>query len=188
VLSVTPPTDNELMARVRAGDIAQLAHLFERHRAKLYNFYLRLTRNRSLSEDMVQEVFLRVLKYRHTFRGDGEFTMWMYHIARNVHHDHHAKWRHESVAEAHQDEPMAGDPSAQETMEQSQSAQFLQEALARLPVDKREILILSRYQDLRYDVIAGILDCSVAAVKVRVHRAMNDLRDIFFELSGEKAR
>jgi RNA polymerase sigma factor (sigma-70 family) len=173
------------MDKVRGGDLAQLALLFERHRVKLYNFYLRLTRNRSLSEDMVQEVFLRMLKYRHTFRGDGEFTMWMYHIARNVHYDHHSKPRHEQVAGAEQEEPLAGEPSAHETMEKDQDMQLLQKALARMPVDKREILILSRYQGLRYDVIAGILDCSVEAVKVRVHRAMNELRQIFFQLSGE---
>lgn len=173
---------------VRRDDLSQLAHLFERHRVKLYNFYLRLTRNRSLSEDMVQEVFLRVLKYRHTFRGDGEFTMWMYHIARNVHRDHHAKWRHEQVAGEDQEEPAAGEPSALEALEQDQSAQLLQEALARLPAEKRELLILSRYQGLRYDAIAGILDCSTVAVKVRVHRAMNELREVFFQLSGDKAR
>ena len=59
--------------------------------------------------------------------------------------------------------------------------------LAKLPIEKKELLILSRYQELRYDAIAGLLGCSVEAVKVRVHRAMNDLRRIFFQLSGEKA-
>ena len=185
---MSPPTDNELMDKVRGGDLAQLAYLFERHRVKLYNFYLRLTRNRALSEDMVQEVFLRVLRYRHTFRGDGEFTMWMYHIARNVHHDHHAKWKHEQVADAVLDEPTSSEQSVQEALEADQSTKMLQEALARLPIDKRQVLILSRYQGLRYDVIAGILDCSTDAVKVRVHRAMNELREIFFELSGERPR
>ncbi|RPH37548.1 RNA polymerase sigma factor [bacterium] len=176
------------MDKVRGGDVAQLAHLFERHRVKLYNYYLRLTRNRWLSEDLVQEVFLRVLKYRHTFRGDGEFTMWMYHIARNVHRDYHAKWRHEQLSAGDQEEPAADDASAQDTLELDQSTRLLQEALARLPVEKRELLVLSRYQNLRYDVIAGILDCSTEAVKVRVHRAMNELRTIFLALSGEKTR
>lgn len=185
---MNPPTDNELMERVRAGDLAQLAHLFERHRVKLYNFYLRLTRSRTLSEDMVQEVFLRVLKYRHTFRGEGEFTMWMYHIARNAYRDHTTKWKHEWVADSEQEEPASGDPGAHDALELDQNARLLQEALARLPVEKREILVLSRYQELRYEVIGGILNCSTGAVKVRVHRAMKELREIFFQLSGEKPR
>ena len=72
------------MLEVRDGGLERLAPLFERHHVPLYNYYLRMTRDRELSEDMVQEVFLRILKYRHTFRGEGDFTPWLYHIARNV--------------------------------------------------------------------------------------------------------
>jgi RNA polymerase sigma-70 factor (ECF subfamily) len=184
---VSSPTDIELMDHVRRGDIRQLAHLFNRHNLKLFNYYLRLTGDRHLSEDMVQEVFFRMLKYRHTFRGDGEFLTWMYHLARNVHLDHHKKWRNHPAAAEQPEEPATEDPHAQEQLEQKQDRELLEQALAKLPIEKKELLILSRYQDLRYDAIAGLLGCSVEAVKVRVHRAMNDLRRIFFQLSGEKA-
>lgn len=177
----------ELMDEVRDGDIRQLALLFERHHLKLYNFYLRLTGDRHASEDLVQEVFFRILKYRRTFRGDGEFAAWMYHLARNVHRDHFRKWQNETVMAEEQEEPAAADPLAQEQLEQKQDREFLQQALAQLPMEKKELLILCRYQGLRYDAIAELLGCSVEAVKVRVHRAMNELRTIFFQLSGEKA-
>jgi RNA polymerase sigma-70 factor (ECF subfamily) len=184
---LTSTTDIELMEKVRDGDLPQLAHLFERHHIKLYNFYLRLTGRRDLSEDFVQEVFFRILKYRHTFRGDGEFTLWMYRIARNVHIDHHRKrTRAPAIAEEYE-EPATEDPHAQELLEQRQTRKLLRQAFARLPDEKREVLILSRYQGLRYEVIATLLGCSVDAVKVRVHRAMNELRTVFFRLSGEKA-
>ncbi|HLX11690.1 MAG TPA: RNA polymerase sigma factor, partial [Bacteroidota bacterium] len=65
--------------------------------------------------------------------------------------------------------------------------ELLQRALERLPADKREIIVLSKYQDLKYSVIAELLGCSEENVKVRVHRAIAELRKIFMELSGETA-
>lgn len=175
------------MGNVRDGDIGQLAHLFERHHVRLFNFYLRLTGKRHVSEDLVQEVFFRMLKYRHTYDGGGEFAAWMYRLARNVHRDHHRKWKREPVTVEELVDPAGADLLPHEQLEQNQHRELLQQALAKLPIEKRELLILCRYQDLRYDAIAEILGCSVEAVKVRVHRAMKDLRTIFFQLSGENA-
>jgi RNA polymerase sigma factor (sigma-70 family) len=184
---VSSPTDIELMDQVRRGDIRQLAHLFNRHHLTLFNYYLRLTGDRHLSEDMVQEVFFRMLKYRHTFRGDGEFLTWMYHLARNVHMDHYKKSKNRPAVAEDPEEHATEEPHAQAQLEQKQDRELLERALSKLPIEKKELLILSRYQELRYDAIAELLGCSVEAVKVRVHRAMNDLRTIFFQLSGEKA-
>lgn len=68
------PDDEQVMAQVRDGRVEMLAILFERHHVRLFNFFLRLTASRSASEDLVQEVFLRMLKYRHTYRGDSKFS------------------------------------------------------------------------------------------------------------------
>ena len=81
-------TDHQLMLAVRDGDLDKLGHLFEKHHKQLYNMYLRQLEDPLLSEDMVQEVFYRMLKYRHTYRGEGKFTTWMYSIAHNVRIDH----------------------------------------------------------------------------------------------------
>ena len=72
------------MERVRAGDLEQLSELFERHHRRLYQFFLKLARDRSVAEDLVQEVFVRVLKYRHTWRDEAEFVPWMFALARNA--------------------------------------------------------------------------------------------------------
>ena len=181
---VSSPTDTELMTRVRDGDVRQLAHLFARHHVRLYNYYLRLTGDRESSEDMTQEVFFRMLKYRHTFRGKGEFTAWMYHMARNVHLD--SRRRIDAVADGEAEEIAAADPHAHDMMERKEGADLVRAALARLPVEKREVILLSRYEGMRYDAIAELLGCSVDAVKVRVHRALNELRTIYFRLSGER--
>jgi len=133
---------------------------------------------------MTQEVFFRMLKYRHTFRGDGEFTAWMYHMARNVHLDSR---RGAAVpGDGEPDEIATTDPHAHEILERREGAALVKAALARLPAEKREVLLLSRYEGMRYEAIAELLGCSVEAVKVRVHRALNELRTIYFRLSGEQ--
>src|SRR5579863_7420762 len=77
-------SDTELMVSVRDGDLVKLGVLFERHQVGLFNFFLRLTGSRQLSDDLVQEVFIRILKYRKTFRQPGEFRPWLYKLARNA--------------------------------------------------------------------------------------------------------
>ena len=177
------PTDDHLMARVQDGDFGQLGVLFERYHLPLYNYFVRLTRDRLASEDLVQEVFLRMLKYRHTYRGQGQFNCWMYQIARNARGDHFCKRKPEAALPADDSIP-SGQRDESERLEEKQEHELLQAALARLPHDKREVLLLSRYQQLKYEEIAELLGCTVTAVKLRVHRAMKDLRAHFFELSG----
>ena len=182
---VDPTTDTQIMIDVRDGDVGKLGLLFERHHGALFGYFVRLTMDRDLSQDMVQEVFLRLLKYRHTFRGDGQFLTWVYSIARNVHFDNRKHWDREmTLNEEHHDRP-AEDPTPGAIAEREQEIALLKAALAKLPVDKRDILILSRYQELKYSTIAELLGCSVEAVKVRVHRAVNELRAIYLELAGE---
>src|SRR6202035_1183847 len=89
-------TDDALMCRVRDGDVQALAPLFDRHHAALLNFYLRTTGNRASSEDLVQDVFVRILKYRRTYRPGSRFLTWMYHIARHARVDYLRK-RHGEI-------------------------------------------------------------------------------------------
>ncbi|HXV74054.1 MAG TPA: sigma-70 family RNA polymerase sigma factor, partial [Sphingomonadales bacterium] len=80
--------DEEIMLQVRNGAGEKLGELFDRYQTPLFNFYTRLTANRAVSEDLVQEVFLRILKYRHTYTPGNSFRAWMYQIARNARADH----------------------------------------------------------------------------------------------------
>ncbi|MCU0644910.1 MAG: RNA polymerase sigma factor [bacterium] len=184
---MTSPSDNQLMLQVRDGNVEQLGILFDRYQKMLYNFFLRLTNDRAGSEDLVQEVFLRMLKYRHTYRGDGRFTNWMFHISRNTHVDFFKKRNREQQLSDEEQNVASQDSNPGDLMEQNQEVRLLQTALAQLSIEKREVLILSRYQNLKYEDIAEIQECQVGTVKARVHRAINDLRDIYFNLSGEKA-
>jgi len=178
------------MQKVREGDAAQLSVLFERHHKLLSNFFLRLTGNRELSEDLVQEVFLRMLKYKHTYRADSQFKAWMYQIARNAHIDSFRKVTQELPLDEGEDnprgEPISPTPIPDEALQQKQEVTLLRQALAKLPHEKREVLVLSRFQNLKYEEIAEILACDVGTVKVRVFRAVKELAGIFFKVSRER--
>ncbi len=175
------------MLSVRDGDLGKLGILFERYQGTLYNFFLRLTGSRQASEDLVQDVFFRMLKYRHTYQDVSDLTTWMYQIARNVRFDYYRKRKREVMLEESENERANQDPGPVERLQRHQEIALLRGALARLPEEKREVLVLSRYQDLKYDQIAGILCCDVGTVKVRVYRALKELGQIFFQMSGEKA-
>ncbi len=175
------------MLRVKAGDVGCLGELFERHHAKIYHFCYRMTGNEATSQDLVQEVFMRTLKYRKSFRGDSRFRPWLYRMARNACIDHFRRdGRGPRLLDELPDTP-SGEPSVSDRLERSEDADRLRAALDRLPIDKREVLILSRFELRRYSEIAEALDCSVGAVKVRVHRTLKQLREIYFELSSEAA-
>ena len=168
------------MLQVRNGEVDMLGVLFDRYQAPLFNFYAKMTQDRTVSEDLVQEVFLRILRYRQTYRPGTTFRTWMYQIARNTRLDQVRKVRPESTVDLRTVSLRRLRDSAQ----QLQEAALLQRALMHLPEDKREILILSRFQELKYDEIARLLGCEVGAVKVRVHRALQQLREIFLQLES----
>ncbi len=178
-------TDNQLMNEVRTGRVEKLAVLFERHHVRLFNFLFRLTGNRNVSEDLVQEVFCRILKYRSTFKGTSSFLVWMYQIARNAHIDFLRKKKDALPLDDQWDEAASRELTPLEKTEQAHDIALVQEALSRLPLKKREILILSRYQNLKYREIAELMDCHIGTIKAHVHRAIKDLRKIYLDLSGE---
>jgi RNA polymerase sigma-70 factor (ECF subfamily) len=155
--------------------------LFERYQTPLFNFYVRTTGDRAASEDLVQDVFVRILRHRRTFRQGASFVTWMYQIARNARTDRFRKSGRE-VGLGTENEHPSHHPSAAESLASEQEAELVRRALAKLPDDKRELLVLSRYQGLRHDQIGELLGCQAGAVKVRVFRALRDLRQIYFEL------
>lgn len=177
--------DAELMREVRDGRTAALATLFERHHARLYRFCLRMTGNRQASEDLVQDTFMRMLKYAKTFRGDMAFAPWMFRIARNACADHLRRSASDAISDGDLDARPAEQSGHDERMADDQRADLLRRALLALPLERREVLVLSRYELKSYEEIAGALGCSVGAVKVRVHRAIKQLREVYLDLSRE---
>ncbi len=179
-----PVSDHALMLAVRDGRLDALGELFERHHGPLFGFLVKFTGNRAAAEDIAQVVFERMLKYRHTYRDDGSFTAWMYHLARRCASDHFRK----AGAAPYPTDPAdlqhhAEDrPDAGETASTGDDHALLHTALSRLDHGDREVLLLSRFQELSFAEIAGILECSVGAAKVRAHRALQELRTVYLRL------
>lgn len=178
------PDDEQVMTQVRAGRVEMLAILFERYHVRIYNFFLRLTADRPLSEDLTQELFLRILKYRQTYRGESKFSTWAYQIARNLHIDQLRSSRPEMPIDDLYEEAPCPRPGPEKKAENGQETDLLSRALERLPLRKREVLLLSRFQNLKYGEIAGLLACSVESVKVQVHRSLKELRRHYLDLQG----
>jgi RNA polymerase sigma-70 factor (ECF subfamily) len=172
--------DEDLMLDVRNGAGETLGVLFDRYHTPLYNFYSKLTSDRTLSEDLVQEVFLRILKYRQSYQPGTPFRAWIYQIARNARVDHYRKTPKHITFEPE----MAPAVMPRDSAQQSEEVELLHRALLQMPVEKKEILILSRFQELRYDEIARLLGCELGTVKTRIHRAIQELRQTFRQLES----
>jgi RNA polymerase sigma-70 factor (ECF subfamily) len=181
-------TDDALMEEVKNGRVEKLAVLFERHHIPLFNFFLRLTGNRSTSEDLVQEVFIRILKYRTTYRGEDKYTGWMYRIAHNAHIDHLRRHKEALPLDDQFVEAASAEPAVEDKVAKDRDVALLSKALTRLPEQKQKVLVLSRFQNLKYREIAELLDCPVGTVKALVHRAVKELGEIYFELCQEACR
>ena len=177
------------MLKVKLGDLDKMALLFQRYHRALYGFLYHMTAKQEQSEDMVQDVFYRMLKSRHTFTGEGEFKTWMYHLARNIIKDHYRK---SSRNANHYDadafaEKLSGGSQADEALQKKMELKQLQQSIDNLDEQSREVLVLSRYQELKYAEIAQILGISEGAVKVRIHRAINQLKSMYRPLETKIA-
>jgi len=181
--------DTKLMHEVRAGRTGALAVLIERHHARLYRFCLRMTGDRHASEDLVQDTFMRMLKYRKTFGSGTPFQPWMFRIARNACIDYLRRTSIEATPSGEIEqlaEAAAAARAADGSNERREdSRDLVRHALQSLPQAMREILVLSRFEFKTYDEIAAVLGCSAGAAKVRAHRAIKRLRETYVEMCQE---
>jgi len=172
------------MRAVRDGDVSRLGVLFERYHLPLFDFLSRMTGNAGVAEDLVQDVFVRVLKYRATFRDEGRFDTWLYRIARNARVDYFKSRRPSESIDDALEIPQQGDSPA-DTVQREREVVRLRRALLLLRDDKRELIVLARYRAMKHEQIAELLGIQAGAVKVRLHRAVQELRQIFLELPDE---
>ena len=177
-------SDEQIMEAVKNGDLNQASLLFERFNKRIYNFLARMTNDRDVAEDLTQNVFLRLLKYRNSYNPEMKFQGWIYQMARNAFSDHYQQQKQRMPAKMEVEKLNEQMPDILDALEQEENEQRLIRALAQLPDDYRELLVLTRFQHLKYEDVSGHLNISVANVKVKVHRAIAQLRENYFQLEN----
>ncbi|MFS4466475.1 RNA polymerase sigma factor [Maribacter sp. 2210JD10-5] len=168
-------SNEELMEQVAQGDLDLLKVLFERHHVHVFNFLHKMCGDKMLSEDLTQEVFYKVMKYRSSYK-NGNFVSWMFTIARNSLHTHFRRNK-----ENHDNIDDSSFKLISENEEKEEEYSHLQKALAKLSAADRELLILNRFQEIKYNELAEIIGSTPGAVKTKVNRALQKLKAIYFQ-------
>ncbi|NQZ83629.1 MAG: RNA polymerase sigma factor [Colwellia sp.] len=177
--------EKELMFQVKAGQLDKLATLFESNKVQLFNYFIRKGNNRALSEDLVQETFMRVLAYRTSFSGSSTFKSWMYGIARNTVAEHYRKNKNQALNCDMDDEELTNEQTLDEEFETEQQNAIFNKSLASISPEDREIILLSRFQQLNYQEISALLDCNLNTLKSRMRNAVSRLQVSYQKLVGE---
>jgi RNA polymerase sigma factor (sigma-70 family) len=175
-------TDEAIMETVKSGNLQQATLLFERYNKRIYNFLARMTLDRALAEDLTQNVFLRIIKYRSSYREGARFQSWIYQIARNVFSDHYQTNKNRFSDFVDVEKISDHMPDNEDSEQQNEKELLLHRSMARLTEDQREVLVLTRFQQMKYEEVAVLMDTTVANIKVKVHRALIRLREYYFEL------
>jgi RNA polymerase sigma-70 factor (ECF subfamily) len=177
----------DLVTAAKAGDKAAFTKLVEATTAEMYTLAFRLTGNAEDAQDVVQEAYVRAYKGLKKFRGDAEFTSWMYRITANCANTHlarSARHRHEAIDEA--DEFTDERPGPEARLGSADDRYVLNQALQSLSPEMRAVVVLRDVYDMPHEAIAAELGISEGAAKVRLHRARRKLRERLFPLRGEE--
>ncbi len=173
------------MQQLQLGNFQAAAQLFERWKQVLYNFFLRQTSDRELAEDMTQSAFERMIKYRSTYKPDLAFRAWIFQIARNLLFSSQRKKlsRSKALAKLSSSGHLEGENKRVDLdMEEREDKAKLWKAMDRLTPDDRELLLLAKIQKIPYREIGEIMNCKEGTVKVKVHRAIGRLKNVFTTL------
>jgi RNA polymerase sigma-70 factor, ECF subfamily len=177
--------ESALVQRCAAGDEAACTELVGEHQRMVIQLAMNLLGDRDEALDLSQEVFLRVFRTIHRFRGQSSLRTWIYRIAVNQARNRHRFWRRRHRADqVSLDEHLAthgefvseGDATPERVLAQKELAARLQVALDRLPFDQRTAIVLREIDGLSYDEIAFSLGLAIGTVKSRLTRARQALR------------
>ena len=167
-----------MVASASKGDRSAFAELVRRTYAEAYTLALRITNNPEDASDVVQDAYLRVYRALPKFRGDAQFSTWMYRIVANcasTQMSRRVRHRHDEL-----DEAKAGESAPVRDFDTDSAIPLtrsdLSEALAALPAGLRAVLVLRDIYDLPHDAIAKELGITEITAKVRLHRARKAMR------------
>lgn len=184
------PTDQELIDQTRAGNTAAFGGLIRRYQNRLFHSMVHVLRNQSDAEDVVQDAFVSAMTKLDSFQGNSQFYTWLFRIARNGAISKLRKKRPKVSLDALTSGTEEGNrklelpdveisPSA--GIEQRERAESLMNALGKMSVEHREIIILREMDSLDYETIGEMLGIAAGTVRSRLHRARGQLKELLIE-------
>jgi len=198
--SVAIVTDEELVTRCKAElprNTRSYEQLVQRHMNRVYTIVYRVVNNKEETEDITQEVFVKVFNGLKKFDQNSTFSTWLYRIATNSALDAFDKIKKQSkntsMVSTRSDEEEAVDvltlqaspmPGPEENAVQAELRECIHRVLKNLDLDHRRVLLLRDFEDLSYDEIADVLQARLSAVKMRIHRARLAFQEIFNRFCG----
>ncbi len=175
--------DVVLMQRLAGGEDLALNELMSRWRERVAAFLLRMVGDHATAMDLTQETFVRLYTSRHSYKPMAAFSTYLFHIAANLARSH-ARWksRHPTVPMEDEQGDLVHEPvdpqlSPDDAATLHEKTAMVNKAIAALPTDLREALMLFTVQDMSHADIAATLGCSAKAVEVRIYRARQMLKD-----------
>ena len=185
----TTASDQELLRRFRAGDESAFDELVLRHQQRAFNVAYQLLRDHEDATEVAQDAFVRAYRNLDSFHGECEFTTWLHRIVVNLAHNKHRWWKRRgkqsSVSldapvenvDAEMPRQFAAATEAPDTQAvKAEFVELLHRRMNELPRKFREVIVLRNVEDLSYDEIAAVLNCSVGTVKSRLARGREALR------------
>lgn len=184
-------SDEALMARYQKGDVRAFEALLTRHRRPVFNFILRFVREPAVAEDLLQEVFLRVIKGVDAYEKQAKFTTWLYTIARNLCVDQSRRAKHRraysldatmSASEGKDgatllDVVADGKPATDRQVIGNELHGRLYEAINTLSEEQREVFLMREFLDMPFKDIADVVGCPENTVKSRMRYALEKLKN-----------
>jgi RNA polymerase sigma-70 factor (ECF subfamily) len=187
--------DEDLMTAYQGGDVQAFELLVARHERPVWSFLRRFTRDAAAAEDLLQEVFLRVVKSAGEWKRTAKFSTWVYAIARNLCIDRARRAVHRQASSldgpAHADADStetlhdrlpAAQSGADDQLSDRRAAARIDAAVARLPDDQREVFVMREVMDMSFAEIAAVVGASEPTVKSRMRYALGKLRDALGDL------
>jgi len=172
----SPDEERTRLLRLKAGDPEAFGEFFHQHQPGLLNYVHRLSGgNRTLAEDVTQQVFLNFWTHRSDFDLDRPLLPLLLTMARNAWVNAAKREEYRKTAPLLEAVPEPPHAAMGRDLEQRELEKAVERALARLDPTLREVFILSRYNGLKYSEIAGVLGISVKTVEARLSRALQDL-------------
>ena len=178
--------DTQLMSAAQQGDDTSFSLLVDRHRTQLVHHLSRLVQNPAVAEELAQDVFLRIHRSRSAWTPSAKFTTWLFRISTNVAYNHFRDQKYHNRNLSLDKDPAAGarkrdfsDPT--ETVESllvdDVRVRQIRDAIACLPWKQKNAVLMHKYEEMDYQQISKVLECTPSAVKALMFRAYETLRE-----------